>query len=335
MKTQRVYLLIVCLVLSIFISPKGLLSAPYYEGKRMIVVVGFAPGTAHDLMSRMVVRYLPKYISGKPTIVVDNKVGGSSMIAANYLYNVAAPDGLTIGTFNRGLPIAQLTKSKGAEFDLKKFAWIGSIAVDSNVFCIRSDLPYKTFDELQNSKKEIFVSSGGPMSSSAQFSTLIRVFIKLNMKLITYTNMADAILAVERKEADAMGNTYSALVALIDRGVLRPVLRGRNFVPAIEKLPVDEDLATDKIGKAVMAMRSATDQVGRPFVAPPGTPPEVMNVIREAFAKALKDPQLQKDAEKGKMPVEYLPAEEALKSVNSILNQPEDVVKEFTKYITF
>lgn len=335
MKRQLVCLLIVCLVLSTFISAKGLLAAPYYEGKRITVVVGFAPGTAHDLMTRMLVRYLPQYIPGKPTIIIDNMPGGSSMIAANHLYSIAKPDGLTIGTFNRGLPIAQLTKTKGAEFDLRKFAWIGSIAVDSNVFCVRSDLPYKTFDELRNSKKEIFVASGGPMSSSAQFSTLIKVYIKLNMKLITYTNMADANLAVERKEADAMGNTYSALVPLIDRGVLRPVLRGRNFVPEIENLPVDEDLATDRIGKAVMAMRSATDQVGRPFAAPPGTPAEVMNVIREAFAKAAKDPQLQKDAKKGKMPIEYLPGEEALKSVSNILNQPEEVVKEYTKYITF
>lgn len=286
-------------------------------------------------MTRMIIRYLPKYIPGKPTFIVENMPGGSSMIAANYVYSVAKPDGLTIGNINRGLQIAQLMKIEEMRFDLRKFAWIGSTASDANVLCVRSELPYKTFDELRKAKKEIFMSSGGPMTSSSQFTALIKEYLKINLQNITYTNMADALLSVERKEVDGTGSTYSSLAPLIERGALRPLLRGRNYEPEIKHLPVDEDLTTDKIGKKIMAMRSASDKVGKPYVAPPGTPKEVMNILRDAFAKVAKDPQLQADAKKNLMPVEYLSAEGSLEAINYLLDQPDDVVREFKKYISY
>ena len=87
MKRQFPFLLIVCFVLAALIVPEGLPAAPYYQGKRITFVVGFAPGGAYDRMTRMIIRYLPKYIPGKPTIIVQNMPGGSSMIAANHVFN--------------------------------------------------------------------------------------------------------------------------------------------------------------------------------------------------------------------------------------------------------
>jgi tripartite-type tricarboxylate transporter receptor subunit TctC len=335
MKRGVLFLLVGCLALAALIVPEGILAASYYEGKRITIVVGFAPGGAYDRMTRMIIRYLPKYIPGKPTFIVENMPGGSSMIAANYIYRVAKPDGLTIGSINQGLPIAQLMKIEEMRFDLRKFAWIGSTASDANVLCVRSELPYKTFDELRKAKKEIFMSSGGPMTNSYQFVVLIKEYTKLNIPIITYTNMADALLAVERKEADGTSGSYGLLMPLIERGVLRPLIRGRNFEPEIKHLPVDEDMAVDPIGRNVMAMRSAADTVGKPYVAPPGTPEEIMNILRNAFANVTKDPQLQEDAKKNMLPVKYLSVEECLKSYNFLLNQPQDVVNEFKKYIKY
>jgi tripartite-type tricarboxylate transporter receptor subunit TctC len=335
MKRQVRFLLIGCFVFAGLIFPEGLLAAPYYQGKRITIVVGFSPGSGYDRMTRMIIRYLPKYIPGKPTFIVENMPGGSSMIAANQVFNIAKPDGLTLGSINRGLPVAQMMKTEGINFDLSKVAWIGSMATESIVFCVRGDLPYKTVDDLKKSNKEFFMSSGGPMTSGAQFCMLLKEFLKLNVQDITYTNTADSLLAVERKEVDGTSGTYSTLRPLIERGVLRPLLRGRNAEAGIENLPIDEELTADKTGKKIMAMRSATEQVGRPYVAAPGTPPEVMKILRDAFANVAKDPQLQADARKSMMPVEYLSAEECLKVINYLLNQPGDVVKEFNKYIKF
>lgn len=332
---RYVILFLISFFLPALFSPPRLFSAPYYQGKRITIVVGFAPGGGNDRMTRMLVKHLPKYITGKPSIIVENMPGGSSMIAANHVYNVAKPDGMTIGTFSRGLQVAQVLKIEEMKCDLRKFTWIGSTATDTSVFCIRGDLPYRTFTELRNANKEVFMSSGGPLTGSSQFATLIKEFIKLNIHIITYTNAADALLAVERKEVDGYAGTYSSLRPLIDRGMLRPLLRGRNAVPEIDNLPVDEEFTTDKVGKRIMAMRSASDKSGKPYVAPPGTPKEAMDVLRNAFAKVAKDPLLQADANKNLMPVEYLSAEEALKALNFILNQPEDIVNEFKKYIKY
>ena len=134
---------------------------------------------------------------------------------------------------------------------------------------------------------------------------------------------------------DGLLGSLGALIPYIERGVLRPVIRGRVSEPEVEKLPVDEDLTTDNKGKIIMAIRSATDLVSRPFVAPPRTPVDIMNILREAFAKAAKDPNLQADAKKADLPVKYVPEGECLKVINYIFSQPPDIVSEFSKYITF
>ena len=82
-------------------------------------------------------------------------------------------------------------------------------------------------------------------------------------------------------------------------------------------------------------MRSAADTVGKPYVAPPGTPAEIMSILRNAFAKVAQDPQLQADARKNMLPVKYLSPEECLKAYDFLLNQPQDVVNEFKKYIKY
>ena len=155
------------------------------------------------------------------------------------------------------------------------------------------------------------------------------------MKMVNYPSSADVMLAIERKEIDGKGASYSSIRPLIDRGVVRPTLRGRVSEKGVENLPIDEDLVSDKKAKALLAMRSAPDRIGRPYVAPPGTSPEVMKILRSAFSGVSKDPELLKDAEKTMVSIEYVPADETLKIVKELLGQPEDLVKEFNKFIKF
>src|SRR5437764_4920598 len=130
------------------IAPIMAAAQPNFAGKTLTIIVGYKPGGGYDATARMLARHLPQHIPGKPTVIVQNMPGGNSIIAANHIYNVAKPDGLTIGTFNRNLPIAQLTRLAGVKFDITKFQWIGSAANESTILAIRSDLPYKSFQEL-------------------------------------------------------------------------------------------------------------------------------------------------------------------------------------------
>src|SRR6478752_10430948 len=128
-----------------------------YAGKTVTIIVGYKAGGGYDATARLLARHLPNHIPGKPTVIVQNMPGGNSIIAANHMYNVAKPDGLTIGTFNRNLPIAQLTAVQGVKYDMRKFAWIGSAANETTILVIRSELPYKNFDELRKAKERIVI----------------------------------------------------------------------------------------------------------------------------------------------------------------------------------
>ena len=328
-------LLILVLAFSVVSSAKETQAAFYYQGKTIKIIVGFTPGGGYDRMARLLAKHLPKHIPGSPSFVVENMEGATSIIAANHLYNIAKPDGLTMATVNRGLPFAQLLKAGGVKFDLTKFSWVGSAAVEANVLTLRSDLPYKTFDELRKRKEPTFLSSGGPGASSNQFPTLLKEFAGVQLNLVIYVSSNEEMLAVERKEVDGRAGSYSSFKPYIDRGLVRPIARGRVHEPGIENLPVDEDLTTDKIGKTIMAMRSAGDLIGRPFIAPPGTPAEVMNILRDGFARVSKDSEFLGECKKMGITVDYTPANECMKSLAYLFSQPDTVVKESGKYIKF
>jgi tripartite-type tricarboxylate transporter receptor subunit TctC len=335
MKRQRMCLLAVGVVLSVLLSLGESPAAPYFEGKVMKIIVGSEPGGGYDRMARLIAKHLPKHIPGKPTIIVENMPGAGSIIAANYVFGMAKPDGLTLGAPQRGIPFAQLTKAEGVKFDVTKYAWIGSPSVEATVFCVRTDLPFKTLDDLRKWKEPIPVAAAGPGTTDTQYPFLLKEFLGLNLKNVVYPSATAGTLAIERKEADGKAGSYSTLKQYIDRGLVRLIIRGRVSESGIESLPVDEEVTTDKTGKKIMAMRSAGDLIGRPYLAPPGTPPEVMTILRDAFAMATKDTELREEAKKLQFNIEHVSAEECLKVLNDALSQPEDVVREFSKYIKF
>lgn len=308
-------------------------AAPYYAGKTIRLIVGNSPGGGYDRLARLFAKHLPKYIPGKPTIIVENMPGGATIISANYVYNIAKPDGLTLGALGRGLPLAQLLKAEGVKFDMAKYAWIGSVAVETTVLALRSELPYKTANDLLKAPGPIVIGTTGPAESSHQFCTLLQEFLGLKLKLISYISGAEVNLALERKEVDGRAASYSGMKPYFERGFLRPVIRSRVAEPGTEQLPVDEDLTSDPVGKTIMSLRSAPERMGRPYVANPKTPPELLNILRTAFAKASKDPAVLEDARKLMMQVEYVSGDECLKISKYILGQPEKIVREVGKYI--
>jgi tripartite-type tricarboxylate transporter receptor subunit TctC len=311
-------------------------AAAQFEGKTVTIVVGFKTGGGYDRTARILARHLPKYLPGNPNVIVQNMPGANSIIAANHVYSVAKPDGLTIGTFNRNLVLAQLTKVGGVKFDMTRFAWIGSAASESTVLAIRSDLPYKTFDELKKAGKTVVIGATGPGANTYDFPLLLKELLGVDLKIVSgYSSSSDIMLAVERKEVDGRAGSYSSLQNFVERGLVRPLVRARAIEPGIEKLPVDESLAPNARAKAIMALRSAPEVVGRPFVMHPGTPEPLLKAMRDAFAKAIKDPELIAEAKKAKMDLEYMPGDEALKLIKEVLSQPKEVVDEFSKYIKF
>ena len=314
----------------------GVAQTSPFEGKTVIIVVGFKTGGGYDRTARILARHLPKHLPGKPNVIVQNMPGANSITAANHVYNVAKPDGLTLGTFNRNLVLAQLTNVPGVKYDMRKFAWIGSAASETTILAIRADLPYKSFDEMRKAGKTVVIGATGPGANTYDFPLLLKEFLGVDLKIVSgYSSSSDIMLAIERKEVDGRAGSYSSLQQFIERGLVRPMVRARAVEPGIEKLPVDEDLATNPRAKAIMALRSAPEVIGRPYVLTPGTPAETVRLMRQAFVNAIKDPELVAEATKAKMEFEFIGGDETLKIVNEVLSQPKDVVDEFGKYIKF
>jgi len=325
--------LLLALLVSLAAAPA---LAQYYAGKTVTIIVGYKTGGGYDATARVLARHLPKHIPGKPTVIVQNMPGANSIIAANHVYSVARPDGLTIATFNRNLPIAQLTRVDGVKFDMTKFAWIGSAASECTILAVRSDLPYKTFEDLRKSKQQVVIGATGPGANTYDFPLLLKEFLGVNIKIVSgYQSSADIMLAVERKEVDGRAGSFTSIRPFIDRNLVRPLLRARATEPGVENLPIDEDLAPTPRARAIMALRSAPEIVGRPYVMHPNTPPEHLKVMRDAFAAAIGDPELAAESKKAKMDLEFVGGDVAVKVMKEVLAQPKDVIDEFSKYVKF
>jgi tripartite-type tricarboxylate transporter receptor subunit TctC len=201
-------------------------------------------------------------------------------------------------------------------------------------FSIRSDLPFKSFEELKKADRELVAGTTGPGSNAHDFPLLLKEFAGLKLKLVSgYPANSDVLLAVERKEVDSWSALATTIKLAADRGVVRPLVRGRVATPGFENLPVDEDLATSQLGKSLMAIKSIPGAIGRAFAAAPGTPPERVAMLRDALAKALKDPELMAEGKKAKIGFAFISHEQVTKDFNGLLNQTPETLKEMGKYI--
>jgi tripartite-type tricarboxylate transporter receptor subunit TctC len=328
------------IVLAVLLAAAAMLpvqaQAPSFAGKTVTIIVGYPPGGGYDLISRIASRHLGKFLPGTPAVIVQNMPGANSIIAANHVYNVAKPDGMTIALFNRNLILGQLVQVDGIRFDMTKFAWIGSPASETTILAIRADLPHRTAADLRQANPELIVGATGPGASTYDFPLLLKAFAGFKIRIISgYPSSGEIMLAIERKEVDGRAGSYSSIKPFIDRGLVRAVVRGHASVPAIAQLPIDENLVTDERAKQVMRLRSVPELIGRPFVMPPGTPPEFVNAFREAFRRMTQDREFEAEAERAGFEINYVTGDVALRTIREVLSAPADVVKVFRQFFQF
>jgi tripartite-type tricarboxylate transporter receptor subunit TctC len=307
--------------------------ANFFEGKTVTVLIGAKSGSL-EIAAQIVSHHLGKYLPGKPAVILQHMPGAAHLLATNNVFNVAKPDGLTILAANPNVAIAQLSKVEQVRFDVRKFQWLGSSGADGVMLSIRSDLPFKSFDELKKADKELVAGTTGPGSNAHDFPLLLKEFAGLKLKLVSgYPSNSDVLLAIERKEVDSWSALATTIKLGAERGAVRPLVRGRVALAGFENLPIDEDLATSALGKSLMGIKSIPGAIGRAFAVAPGTPADRVAILRDAFAKAIKDPELIAEAQKAKIEMQFISAEQVLKDFNAMMNQTPETLKEMGKYI--
>jgi len=307
----------------------------FFQGKRITILIGTQSGGS-IVSARIIAQYLGKYIPGNPTVHVQPMLGGAHMVATNYVFNVAKPDGLTLLAANPNIAIAQLVKVPAVRFDITRFAWIGSSGSDGVVLTVRADLPYKTFEQVRNADPDLLVGTTAVGSNAHDFPLLLKEFAGARFKLVSgYPANPDIVLALERKEVDVWAAFAASVRPVVQQGTVRPLVRSRVPSPGFEQLPVDETLTSSKVGKALMGIKAAPLAIGRALAAPPETPPDRVSLLRRALASALRDADLKTDFQRSRIDFSHIAGEEVLRAFTALMRQPEEVQRQLAKYIKY
>jgi tripartite-type tricarboxylate transporter receptor subunit TctC len=299
--------------------------------QQMTMVVGFSPGATYDIYTRTFARHLGKHLPGKPNVVVQNMTGAGTLRSANFIYNQAPKDGTTIGMFARGLAMQPLLDMTGIQFEARKFNWIGSMSSDVSLVLSWHTRPFKTIDDLR--KSEMVVAGTGSGADSVIFPYILNGVLGTKMKVVTgYPGAADFLLAVERQEADGTaGVSWSGIRASRPEWITKKQINvivqlGLKRHPGMDPAPLVTDFAKNDSDRGVLELIFARQDMAYPIVAPPGTPPERVKVLRQAFEAVMKDPEFLADAKKQNLETAFMRGEEIERLIDRIFASPPDII---------
>lgn len=206
--TTFLWLVLSCLIVSVPAQAQ----TPFYQGKTIRVIVGTPPGNLYDLWARLIVEHMGKHIPGNPSFIVQNMPGAGHVVAANHLYSIAKPDGLTlIGSVIPSLYLNQLIGRSEIQFDWSKFSWIGSPARGASQMYMRADSPYKTIEDVRTAKEPPKCGATGVTGPDSYLAKLMQETVGAKFNIVTgYPGGTDIDLAVERGEIQCRAFTIEA-----------------------------------------------------------------------------------------------------------------------------
>ena len=335
-----------CIFWLLFIAP-AFGQSDFYRGKTLTFVVNMSAGDANDLWARALARSLVKYIPGHPNIIVQNMAGGGSLIATNFLYKVAKPDGLTLGQTSASLYFQQLIGRPEVQFDWKKFSWIGAAGQVESLLLMRSDAPFKSMDDLR--------AAGEPPKCSATVAGAnshisLRVFeegLGAKFRIVTgYKSGSDQDLAIERGEVQCRAVTAASFLAREPFTtwqtknfvrILVQTAKKRNAkladVPTIYELM--NRYQTPDAKRRIVSVLLGADHFGQYLaLAPPGTPADRVKILRQAYGRALIDGELIEEAKRRNWSTEYISGEELQTLAKEVIDQPPQLIGRIKELLT-
>lgn len=280
----------------------------FYKGKTIRLIVGLAPGGGYDLYSRVIARHMGKHISGNPTFIVENMQGAGSVIAANYMYKAANPDGLTVGHVLGGLFLQQLLGNPAIEFDARKFEYIGVPAQDHFLIGLSKATGITSFESWMASKKSVKLGGVAPGGATDDVPKVLEATLSLPIKVVTgYKGTGPIRLAFDSGEVDGVCNAWESFKSTwrkqLDSGDVVLVLQATvKTHPELPNIPVAFDfLKTEEARKLFQVVTRVHGPSTRPYFLPPGTPKERVQLLRKAYMDTMKDPEFLADANKAKL----------------------------------
>lgn len=325
---------VVALVLSVSASASS--AADFYDGKTLRFVVGSAPGGGYDTYTRMIARHISRHIPGNLATVVENMEGAGGLIAANYLYKRATPDGLTTVIFNNSNIVQKALGDPRINIDFRKLGWVGAPSVGAPMCMVMGFTGLKVLDDVLKSNKPLKMGANRAGSTGYDLPLILNQALGTKFEVISgYSGTSKIRIALQSRELDGFCSQWesmrvtarSMLDAEGDNKLIPYVMNEKWEDPEVKDLPLFKNVITDP--KKFAIYKAWADQMDfqRPLALPPGTPTERLKILRKALADVLKDKELLAEAKKAKLVVTSVSGEQTAKLVDEILSMPEDAKK--------
>ena len=318
--------------------------ADFYRNKQVSIIVGYGPGGGYDLYARLVGRHFGKHIPGGPSIIVQNMPGAGSLRAANYVYTTAPKDGTAIVTFARNMPMmGVLGGNASVHFDPTKYTWLGSASSyqgEAYMLWVRKDLPIKNLEDARRpGGPDIVIGGTSDGSTDTDVALLIKQTVGINLRVVRgYPGSAEINLAVERGEVNGRFIGTSSVAATLPgwlkpEGPVRPLLQFARAtrLPEFPDVPTAREAARDERGRQLIELAEIPYMLSRPFVAPPGLPPDRARALQQAFVDMAKDPDFLAEADRLHADVSPVSAAEAVQMLERLAAAPAELKEAMRK----
>jgi tripartite-type tricarboxylate transporter receptor subunit TctC len=305
----------------------------FYRGKRITILTSGSVGGGYDLYGRLLAKHMPKFIPGQPIIVVQNMRGAEGLKAANFLYNMAAQDGSVIGSLQRNNGLARFydPDNQAIQYDATKFHWLGSAQQEVGLFIVRKEAGINSLEDLK--KKEISVSSSAHTSPSSVYARMLNGLYGSKIKVVEgYEGSQASLLAVERGEVDGQisggssGAYRARIMPWVKKGDVKVLMQMTITAdPTFPDAPTAIDVVSSPADKQLFEIAFAEQVMGRPFLLPPGVPPDRVKALRAAFDATMKDPEFLAEANAQNVEVDPVGGEQINTLLDHVYSAPPEL----------
>ena len=317
----------IIVVLALFFVSPASAQESFYKGKTVRIIVGAAAGGGYDTYSRTIARHIGRHIPGNPTFVVENMPGAGFLISANYMFKVAKPDGLTIGHFIGGLFLQQLLAKPGIEFDAGGFEYVGVPTQDNYMIGLSKAAGITSMEQWLASKTPVKLGGVGPGSATDDIPKILKEAIGLPVQVVSgYSGTSTVKLAFNSGEVQGVCNAWESFKATwrreLDSGELIIILQNISKPhPDLPKVPLAINYAKTEEGrKLIRAIVHSVGPTARPYVLPPRTPKDRVEILRKGFMNTMKDPEFLAEAKKANLIINPLDGAELERNVHEVFN---------------
>jgi tripartite-type tricarboxylate transporter receptor subunit TctC len=314
----------------------------FYRGKTITMYIGTGSGAgAVTGYPEAIAQIIPKYIPGKPNVVVTYMPGAGGIKAANYIYGVAPQDGTAWGFITRGFVLAPLLKLNGVQFNPVKFNWIGSPARAVSVGELyNANTTARSIEDA--TKTEVVLGATAPNQDTAVFPRALNALVGTKFKIITgYESSPRIDIAMQQKEVQGkVGVTWTSLNSgstanwIRDKVVNVIVQLGtakESYIPS--DVPLALDLAKTPADRQALYVLCAPTAMGYPSFMGPGVPAERIDAIRKAYAQVLQDPDFKAMTAKEQLDIDPISWTELTDLVRNMYGLPQAAVAQASAII--